>query len=281
MPDRSTGRTERRDEITEDFSPAARYHSGVLGHGLPTEQRRLKLLEQLQDPETRRILDELIVDPSMRCLELGAGSGSIARWLAARCPTGEIVATDVNIQFIDQSGYTNLKVLRHDVVRDDFPPASFDLIHARALTVNLPERDSILPKIVRWLAPGGWLVIEDPALFPVDSSPYPAFHRILTAFEELMAESHGCDHRWPRHLPARLAESGLHDVSMSAAAQACGNGGLDDEFWKTFLAQLGPAFVESGKLTDQELADGLAMIDDPAFVDIPVAFISAWGRRAA
>ena len=78
------------------LSAADRYASGVIGHEVPTEQQRLHLLEQMLDPDTIRILDQRGIQPWWRCLELGAGSGSIARWLASRCPDGQVIATDIS-----------------------------------------------------------------------------------------------------------------------------------------------------------------------------------------
>ena len=113
------------------------------------------------DPDTIRILQRRGIQPSWRCLELGAGAGSIARWLAARCPNGKVVATDIGTSFLTGLSAPNLQVLRHDVVAEDFPCGSFDLIHARWLLVNLAEREKVLAKIVTWLAAGGWLVTEE------------------------------------------------------------------------------------------------------------------------
>jgi SAM-dependent methyltransferase len=103
------------------------------------EQQRLHLLEQMLDPDTIRTLERCGIQPSWRCLELGAGAGSIAHWLAARCPDGQVVATDLGTTFLAARSAPNLQVLRHDVVAEDFPLGSFDLIHARWLLVNESE----------------------------------------------------------------------------------------------------------------------------------------------
>lgn len=96
------------------------------------------------------------------------------------------------------------------MVTESFPPGSFDLIHARWVLVNLPQREEVLAKAVTWLAPGGWLVLEDLDTFPVDSSPHPALRRFSDAFEKFLADSHGADYRWAwRRPPAALAEAGL------------------------------------------------------------------------
>jgi SAM-dependent methyltransferase len=256
------------------------YGAGVLGHDVPTERRRLHLLEQLLDPETIRVIEGRGIGPAWRCLELGAGAGSIARWLAARCPDGRVIATDIDPRYLDPDWAPNLEVRRHDVVREGFPAASFDLVHARALLVNLPARKSVLTKVPDWLDEGGWLVVEEPALFPTDSSPYPAFRRLMAALEAAMAESHGADHRWTRRLPRELASLGLTNIGLSVSPLICGNGGPADEFWRTFFTQLAPALTRPGLLTEAEYAAGMAMFEDPSFADVPVVFVSAWGQRA-
>lgn len=116
---------------------ANRYSTGVISHDLPVEL--LRLLEESLDSETTKILGRLGVGQSWRCLELGAGAGSIARWLAEQRPDGHVVATDTDTRYLDPSAAHSLEVMRHDVVAEDFPPGSFDLVPARYLLANLPE----------------------------------------------------------------------------------------------------------------------------------------------
>ena len=257
-----------------------RYGTGVLGHEVSTEAKRLRLLEQMLDPGTIRVLDARGIHTSWRCLELGAGAGSIARWLASRCPDGHVVATDVGTTFLERLAAPNLQVMQHNVVTEDFPPGSFDLIHARWLLVNLPEREEVLAKAVRWLAPGGWLVVEDLDVFPVDSSPHPALRRFSGAFEKLLAESHGADYRWARRrLPAALAEVGLVELGMAVSAKQVGDGSADDAIYRMSMAQFRPGLVSSGLLSETEYTAGMAALDDPAIIDTLSASIAAWGRR--
>jgi SAM-dependent methyltransferase len=251
----------------------------VLGHEVPTEEHRLHLLERALDPETTGILEQRGIEESWRCLELGAGAGSVARWLASRCESGHVVATDTDTPFLDPSRAPNLEVVRHDVVAEDFPPASFDLIHARWLLANLSEREEVLAKAACWLAPGGWLVIEEYAIFPSDSSPYPAFRRLMGAMERLLADSHGADNRWARRLPAPLAGAGLREVGMSVSMLYVGDGGPGEEWYRVMMAQAAPALTGTGLLSEAELEAGLAVLDDPSFVDMTLATVSAWGRR--
>src|SRR4051812_14227124 len=86
------------------------------------ERERLTALESLFDASSRRLLADLGVGAGWRCLEVGAGAGGIARWLADRVgDTGRVVATDLDTRFLDGSG--NLDVRTHDVVTDDLDEA--------------------------------------------------------------------------------------------------------------------------------------------------------------
>jgi hypothetical protein len=48
------------------------------------EFRRLQLVEAANDPTTIALLEETGIQPGWLCLELGAGAGSILRWLGHR-----------------------------------------------------------------------------------------------------------------------------------------------------------------------------------------------------
>jgi SAM-dependent methyltransferase len=260
-------------------STADRYARSVIGHQVPTERRRLRMLEQMLDPDTIRLIEQRGIQPSWRCLELGAGSGSIARWLAARCPDGQVVATDSDTSLLSALTAPNLRVLRHDVVNEDFPPGSFDLVHARWLLVNLPERDEVLAKIVTWLAPGGWLVTEDPDSFAADSSPYPPLRRFSDAVERLVADSHGADLRWARRrLPRVIAELGLVELGMSVSMKTVGDGSAGDLAYRMTLAQSRDEMIRRGLLTEAEYIAGIALLDEPSVIDL-FANVAAWGRR--
>src|SRR5262249_44816831 len=62
-------------------------------HAWEMERVRLAGLESALDPGTRDHLARLGAGPGARCLEIGAGGGSVAFWLAERvAPDGVVVA---------------------------------------------------------------------------------------------------------------------------------------------------------------------------------------------
>ena len=112
------------------------------GEATPT---RFAGLESLWDDSTIRYLSNIGVDVGWACWEVGAGGGSIARWLAERvAPTGTVLATDLDLTRIPEGGPSNLTFVRHDVVHDPIPTAEYDLVHARLVLVHLPEREEVL-----------------------------------------------------------------------------------------------------------------------------------------
>src|SRR5260221_1319026 len=123
---------------------------------------RFSGLEATFDPSTIGYLTVVGVTDRWVCWEIGAGGGSIARWLAERVgPTGSVLATDIDPRFIPASQLDQRQVVRHAVSTDAIPAARYDLIHARLVLNHLPQRLDVLVRLSQALRPGGWLVIED------------------------------------------------------------------------------------------------------------------------
>ena len=81
------------------------------------EDERLDLLEQIYDPVSRR--RRALVQPGWRCLEVGAGRGSMAVWLAEQVgATGHVVATDVDTRYLSRLELPNLEVIEHNILED-------------------------------------------------------------------------------------------------------------------------------------------------------------------
>lgn len=56
----------------------------IFDHGWELELHRLRLLESVFDPGTIRHLEAVGTGPGWRGLEVGAGAGSMVRWLCSR-----------------------------------------------------------------------------------------------------------------------------------------------------------------------------------------------------
>ena len=152
---------------------------GVAEEASADERRRLELFEERLNPVTVRRIKLLSLAAGARCLEIGGGRGSIARWLCEYVgPKGRVTATDLETGFLSELSLPNLDVLRHDVTRDEFPESSFELVHVRAVLMHIADRMATLRRMVSWLAPGGWLLVEeaDFGMWMADFDPTWAAH---------------------------------------------------------------------------------------------------------
>jgi SAM-dependent methyltransferase len=175
----------------------------------------LASIEEFNDPGTVRHLEALGVGAGWRCLEIGAGGGSVAEWLCRRVgPSGHVVATELDTKFLDVLRYPNIEVLRHDISRDGLPDDSFDLIHERAVLIHHPGRDKILGRLARALRPGGWLLCEGSDFSTVvHGSPFPVLGKVAGAMVAFL-ESTGADPNYGRRLSFALD---AHDLVETGA----------------------------------------------------------------
>jgi len=126
------------------------------------ERQRINLLQELEDPGSIRRLNRIGVQRGWRCLEVGAGDGSLARWLADRVGRGgHVVATDIDLRFLESRERENLEVREHNILEDDLEHESYDLVHSRAVLMHLSRPSLALQRMVKALRPGGWLLVEE------------------------------------------------------------------------------------------------------------------------
>jgi SAM-dependent methyltransferase len=246
-------------------------------HTATDERRRLELFAQRLDPITIRLVERLGLAPDARCLEVGAGRGSMARWLCENVgQRGHVTATDLDTGFLDELSLPNLTVLRHDVRTDEFPACSFDLVHARAVLMHIGQRMATLTRMVSWLAPGGWLLVED-ADFGLWLGDYdPIWSAYPGAWHEAFPNASLSQGRAVLRQVHRL---GLTDIGAEAELDIVHSGSPQAEFYRLSLAALAKPLVVSGALTAEEAAKATTRVDEPDFLGCGFAFISAWGRR--
>jgi SAM-dependent methyltransferase len=254
------------------------------------ERARLAGLSAQFDPVTTRHLATVGVAAGWHCLEIGAGAGSIARWLAATVgSTGRVVATDLDTRFLDDLPRPPVEVVRHDVASDPVEQDAFDLVHARAVLEYVPSRGEAVTRLVKALRPGGVLVLEDvvfggalsQASEKIVSPPSKAaaFSRVLQATAAGF-RAVGADPEFGLELPAVLAAAGLRDVNAELTSRLIHGGSEESAFYALTGQELGPRLVVAGLLTPDDHAEVLAMVQDPASRWLSLGMVTAWGWRS-
>lgn len=221
-------------------------------------------LADLLDAGTRRRIEELVTVPGSRCLEVAAGGGSVAVWLAEQ--GADVVATDLKPQHIPAR--PRLTVLEHDITTGS-PPGSFDLVHARLLLNHLPQRNLAVRHLVGALAPGGVLLTEDLSPTAADDlvahAPDPATAALLTRYQSLHSSAlagHGNDRTWSRRAHAAFYAAGLTDVRVNVYATEWRGGGPGCRLLRAGIGQLRDDYLALG-MTLEELAMVAEALLDP------------------
>jgi SAM-dependent methyltransferase len=255
----------------------------------PSQRERLEALQAVLDPATVQQLSERGVRPGWACLEVGAGGGSIARWLAERVgPQGRVLATDLNpaaFGEIDDRCHW-LTVRQHDLTSDPLPAASFDLVHARLVLSWLPEPVDALARLVPALAPGGWLVLEE--LDFVSAVPDPAmqddaaavFARVLHAHTVVLSENHGYDPTFGRRLHGLLTSAGLANVNAVGRVSMWRGGEPGGELWRLTFQQIRQPMLDTGLVDDTDIDMAMALCRHGLSFMSPV-LITSWGQQTS
>lgn len=246
---------------------------------------RHALLGEVLDGFTVRRLSTLGNMAGWRCLELGAGGGSVARWLAGQVgPSGHVTATDLDIRHMPHdAGFT---ALRHDLTADPLPTGPWDLIHARLVLVHLSQRRELLRDLAATLRPGGALVLDEwdtPLGAPLLASAGPeaaaAFDAYTQGIRQILAAS-GVDHMWARKLHSIMREEGLVEVDSELHARAWSGGEPGALLHLANIAQLHAELLAAG-VTEAQLDQVRALATDPATVVRGLVTCSTIGRRPA
>jgi SAM-dependent methyltransferase len=278
----------------------------LFSHSWEGEGDRLAALASALDPITRRHLAEVGVGDGWRCLEVGAGTGTIAAWLAEQVGAkGRVLATDLSLALMEQRGLAaeNLELRRHDILNDPIPDGEFDLIHCRLVLEHLPGRLDALGRMARSLAPGGWLVIEEMTFGSqqsVSRRGAATIGGLITALKHRLKRK-GFDASFGLRLPIHFSRLGLTEVHAEGT-QLFLIGGTPSVDWarptfgriRHMLFEDRAAAVVPGPLrkvvekapalraaAERRLDDLEGLLADPEFVYLAPTFVSARARRSA
>jgi len=242
--------------------------SYLLDNAQEEAQNRMSILARLFDAPTQRALTAVGLAPGWDCLEVGGGGGSIASWMAERvAPRGTVLCTDLNPRLI-AGGQTNLRVLRHDIVRDAMPDTRFDLIHARLVLMHIPERVAVLERLAGALKPGGWLVIEDfdtVSTLP-DTTLYPHETHLASvdAMRGFMIRG-GVEPRFGRSLYGRFRDLALENISAEGRTIIFDRANGGAELMRVNFEQVGNQLVAAGFISATQLQADLARLQTEEF----------------
>ncbi len=250
----------------------------VWQHDLKGEAERLRLMSELLDPSSRFHLLRTGLTAGWHCLEVGAGNGSLSQWLAERVgPRGQVIATDLRPDLMQGIAGGNLEVRKFDVVHDEPPGASFDLVAIRALLHHLPERRAVVTRLARWLKPGGWLFVQEPDFYPTWTVEPPSQRQFWEKFVG-WAASHQIDYYVGRKVPAWLQAEGLSDISSEGHAILYNGGSEFAAWWDCGIREVSERLRSEGGVSEATLDEFFALYRNPAYWTTTIAFTATTAR---
>lgn len=239
----------------------------------PEEAARLEA--KTDEGETLRQLRLVGLEPGSIALDAGAGTGAVARRMAAEVgPSGRVVAVDASAERNDigrrkaaEAGVENLSFVKGELDALPFPDSSFDFVWSRFVFEYLQEPDVVLRELVRVVRPGGKLVVGD-----LDGNGlfhYPLPNGVARGLEKMMAALTGrFDAFAGRKLFHRFRRAGLESIRVHLMPYHLYAGAISNEAlrnWELKLAGLRPIGTEvlGASGYDQLTGELLRLLQDP------------------
>jgi len=259
----------------------------VFDNAWQQERQRLDALSNTWDANTRRNFEALGPLQGLRVLDVGAGGGSVARWLCdAVGPTGHVVATDIDTRFIDAIEVPNFESRRHDIVQDQLETDAFDVVHCRLVLEHLPATDIALSKMIAALKPGGALLVEEfdhVSFLPApDAAPdaQAAWHSSIAAFTAI-ADQRSLDLTYGRRLRPLLGAHRLQGVTAGGVTTYERGGTEGRGLLLLSVISMRDLLVATGHMDNGGVDCLIAALQDETFYWSSQIMVAAHGRKQA
>src|SRR5262245_21635042 len=105
------------------------------------ESERLRNLQLAFDPLTTKRIEAIGIEKGWKCLEVGAGQGSMAAWMADRVGmAGQVVAADIDLRLLGHlERRENVEVRECNILTGHVEKNFYDLAHTRFVLMHLTD----------------------------------------------------------------------------------------------------------------------------------------------
>jgi len=256
----------------------------IFDNATPEAARQVRLLAGILDPHTTDVLDRCAVAPGWQCLDLGAGAGTVAAYLAEQVsPGGHVVALDRDPRHIAAREHVTIRTA--DLTSAELGDRAYDLIHARLVFMHLPDRDRLLRRAAAALKPGGLLILSDWDCSHLDDMLVDAPGEAREAFASFqttligMGVANGMSVGWARHVPAAMRAAGLVDVQAEVHNRLWSGGEPGCVLHACNSRQLEQPLIDHG-MSRRRLTVLREAMDDPDVLAYSYPMYTTVGRRA-
>jgi SAM-dependent methyltransferase len=220
---------------------------------------RLNVLHNIYSPAGREALLDAGLKEGMTVADFGCGPGTMTRMLATLVgASGNVTGIDLHAAQLEQArqlssieGLANTTFVTADACKTGLQGNQFDFVYCRFLLLHLKDPAACLHEMWRALKPGGIVLVEDGDLATAGSIPSTALDAFADLFTRL-GPIRGVDYSVANRLCHLVADAGfsINSLKIHQPAERAGLSGL---LLKWSVEEAGPAFVESGLITSEQL----------------------------
>ncbi|MGW2301307.1 class I SAM-dependent methyltransferase [Streptomyces sp. NPDC001809] len=255
------------------------YGEAVFPPGREGEDERIDLGALAYDDLTMARFRALGVGPGWRCLDVGAGTGTVSRRLLEEAGVTGVLAVDRDVRFLLERPVTGLDVIEADVTDPDFDPGRFRLVHARFVLMHLPDRERVIARLARLVEPGGVLVISDAVDLTSDRAPATPYTAVMRAMWQALRETIGTDVTRVPAYPQLLREAGLVPVAAEIHVPPLLAGSPISRFWADTWERSRAPLLATGLVDDAAVDEAIRYLESDACAALSAGMLTAWGRR--
>ncbi len=262
----------------------------LLGYSDHEELRLGRQAEELRH-ESASLFDRLKLSAGDRAIDIGCGPQGVLDLLSERVGlAGRVVGVEKNAmsvgsakRFVADRKFKNVEVMQGDATATGLPGASFDLVHARLVLVNVPNVNAVVHEMTRLARPGGVVAShEADYVSHVCDPPLRAWDRLFAIFEKY-SSANGIDLFIGRRTPRLFRDAGLIDIEVNPIIRTFPHGHNRRMIFWDFLQNVRNRILEQELIGESEF-DKLTSelkehLDRPNTLVVSHVFFQVWGRK--
>jgi SAM-dependent methyltransferase len=260
-------------------SDDGRYGEAVFGPEQMGEGERIDFGALAYDDFTLARLRALGAGPGWRCLDVGAGTGTVSRRLLEEAGVASVLAVDRDVRFLTERALPGLDVLKADITAPDFVPGRFRLVHARFVLMHVPERDRLITRLAELVEPGGVLVLSDAVDLTCDRTPGTPYTAVMRAMWQGLRAAIGTDVSWAPSYPHLLRGAGLVSVAAEVHVPPLLPGSPISRFWTDTWERSRAAMLATGLVDDAADDEAIRYLGSDECAALSAGMLTAWGRK--
>jgi SAM-dependent methyltransferase len=185
--------------------------------------------------------------------------------------------------FVHDHRLGNVEIIEGDARRTGLAGSSFDVVHARALLINIPDPAAVVAEMARLVRPGGWVIDMEPDLSVQLYHPaHPAWDRLREIFLAAFRVD-GADPFIGRRLPELFRTAGFTDVGIDARVDLYPWGHSRRTIRVDLIRSMRGKIVARGISSVEELDEldraARDQLDDPHTLVLPGLYFLVWARK--